>query len=92
VCRRRVGLASLALGFVFQAVGYAGLLAGWAVHTGTARMLTGLALAAAAAVLVIIFEWAVRGRWRDQLLIKVARFDPETDCARVFGATAEEIR
>jgi hypothetical protein len=82
VIRGRIGLGALGIGFMLQAAGYAGTLAGAAVHHGVWQVVLGLALAVLCALSVLVFEKAVRSPWRDQLLVRVARFDPDANGLR----------
>jgi hypothetical protein len=96
-CRATVGLGALALGFVLQAAGYVDVLTGAKVHPGAAQALIGVSLAALVVVLTLLGERALRPRWRDRLLVKVARFDPQNGqlrdrpLARLLASYAEEL-
>ncbi len=72
----RVGLASLAIGFTFQAGGYVALIAGSSVQTGGAQAAVSVALAVASA-----FAWwrvllRVHVRLVKRLVVAVARTNP----------------
>jgi hypothetical protein len=75
--RGAVGIFALVFGFVLQAVAYALVLRRAPIHYGTHEALVGLAIALGIGVTIPLAERLVRPRWRDRLLIRVARFEWE---------------
>lgn len=76
--RGTVGLFALVLGFALQAAGYAAVLGrSHRLLYGMAASTTGIAIALVAAAMILIIERSVRPRWRDKILVQVARFDPK---------------
>jgi hypothetical protein len=97
--RGTVGLVALVIGFALQAAGYSDTLARHHVlHYGKSEALTGLALALGIALLICVFERTIRPRWRNRILIRVARFDytgvtllREKPIAHVLQAFGEQV-
>ena len=79
-----VGLASIFLGFIAQATGYALYLLGWKVRTGTADAVIGVGFAVGTAAMVVLLDARSSTRRRRKLLVKIARFNPETGKLRAF--------
>jgi hypothetical protein len=90
--RGTVGLVSLVLGFVLQAIAYALVLDRAPVRYGTSAVVSGIAIAAGIGILVPVLERAVRPRWRDRLLIRVAQFDWEGGTAPRRRPVAHVLR
>lgn len=75
--RGTVGLTSLVLGFVLQAIAYTLVLRRAPSHYGAAEAVAGIAITLGIGVAVPIGERLARPKWRDRTLIRVARFDWE---------------
>jgi hypothetical protein len=75
--RGTVGLVALVLGFSLQAIGYILYLGGDKVEFGTEPSILAACLGIGIAVAVPLGERLARPRWRDRLLVQVARFDWE---------------
>ena len=73
--RGTIGLCALVLGFALQVAGYTAVLAHSKIDYGTHQALIGASAAVCIAAGVLIGERLVRPRWRDRILIRVARFD-----------------
>jgi len=71
----RVGLLSLAVGFLLQAGGYVAEVAGVTVSTDLERTLVAVALASVAAVTAVLLARSPRRRFARRLAINVARYD-----------------
>lgn len=75
--RGTVGLIALLVGFALQAGGYVAVLLDARIHYGADEALIGVAIAIGVITVVLIAEHLSRPRWRDSILIRVARFDHE---------------
>jgi hypothetical protein len=80
----RLGLASLALGFLLQAGGYVALMAGANVDTGTERAVLAVVLMTVVGLAVTLIVQRVRGNLVRRLTVDVARSDPDSTRLRTI--------